>query len=212
MKLKVKKKAKDWVGNKKSVFTTLGASNHSKEERAEHDYYATDPIAATLLHENFPELNEYIWECACGEGHLSKEFIRLGHQVTSSDLIDRNYGEVIDFLKVKPSDLTSDRKDYDIVTNPPYKYAMEFVMKALSLIEEGNHVCMFLKLTFLEGKARRKLFDKCPPKYLLVSSSRINCAKNGDFDKAKEVGAAVAYGWFIWEKGNKEATRIKWIN
>ena len=32
---------KDWVGNKKSTFVTLGASNHSMRPRQEHDYYAT---------------------------------------------------------------------------------------------------------------------------------------------------------------------------
>lgn len=35
--------------NDNSVFTTIGASNHSKEERQEHDYYATEPRAVELL-------------------------------------------------------------------------------------------------------------------------------------------------------------------
>ena len=52
----------------------------------------------------------------------------------------------------------------DIVTNPPYKYALEFVEKALSLIEKGRKVAMFLRIQFLEGQRRRKLFDKEPPK------------------------------------------------
>lgn len=41
--------AKDWIGNKKSTFVTLGASNHTDKERQREDYYATDPIAARLL-------------------------------------------------------------------------------------------------------------------------------------------------------------------
>ena len=55
----------------KAVFTPLGASNHSTSERAEHDYYATDPRAAELLLE-VEDLAPVIWEPACGEGHLSK--------------------------------------------------------------------------------------------------------------------------------------------
>ena len=58
---------------KDSLFINLGASNHSKNERQPEDYYATDPIAAKLLLEVEPELNN-IWECACGEGHLAKVF------------------------------------------------------------------------------------------------------------------------------------------
>lgn len=41
--------SKDWTGNKKSTFVTLGASNHTDKERQREDYYATDPIAARLL-------------------------------------------------------------------------------------------------------------------------------------------------------------------
>lgn len=41
--------AKDWVGNKNSIFKTLGASNHTEKERQSDDYYATDPIAIDVL-------------------------------------------------------------------------------------------------------------------------------------------------------------------
>ena len=40
---------KDWIGNNKSIYTTLGASNHTDKEREENDYYATDPIAIDKL-------------------------------------------------------------------------------------------------------------------------------------------------------------------
>ena len=78
---------------------------------------------------------------------------------------------------------------------------------------DGKKVAMFLKVQFLEGKARRKLFEKYPPKTIWVSSSRILCAKNADFDGMKRGGgSAVAYCWFIWEKGYKGDTIVKWFN
>lgn len=40
---------KDWTGNAKSIYTTLGASNHTDKEREFNDYYATDPIAVDAL-------------------------------------------------------------------------------------------------------------------------------------------------------------------
>ena len=64
----------------------------------------------------------------------------------------------------------------DIITNPPYKIAKEFVEHALEVITEGHKVAMFLKLTFLESKKRRELFEKYPPKVIYVSSSRLQCA------------------------------------
>lgn len=198
---------KDWSGNKNSIFKTLGASNHTDKERQTEDYYATDPIAAKLLLE-VETFDKNIWECACGEKHLSKVFEENGYNVRSSDIVDRCGNEVYNFL-------CDDNKSWngDIITNPPYKYAVDFVYKAMSIINEGNKVAMFLKVQFLEGKSRKELFKKYPPKVVYVSSSRIMCAKNGDFQKMQEGGgSAVAYAWYIWEKGYKGDTIIKWIN
>lgn len=82
---------KCWTGNTKSVFTTLGASSHAEEERQKHDYYATDPMAMELLLE-VENFNINVWECACGEGHLSKALENHGYKVRSTDLINRDYG------------------------------------------------------------------------------------------------------------------------
>ena len=40
---------KDWIGNCKSIYTILGASNHSPGVRQKDDYYATEPKAMELL-------------------------------------------------------------------------------------------------------------------------------------------------------------------
>lgn len=194
----------DWTGNSKSIYCTLGASSHTNKERQKEDYYATAPKAAELLLE-LENFNKNIWECACGENHLSKIFINHGFNVRCSDLINRYGNEVFDFLSIENLSW-----DGDIITNPPYKYAKEFVEKALSIILEGNKVAMFLKILFLEGKERKKLFRLYPPKTIYVSSSRILCAKNGNFEEISS--SAVAYAWFIWEKGYKGETIIKWFN
>ena len=199
----------DWTGNSNSIYKTLGASNHTDKEREEYDYYATEPKAVELLleHEQF---SKNIWECACGEGHMSEVLWGAGYKVCSTDIIDRGYqyqNGVQNFLETKSG------FNGDIITNPPYKYAKEFVYKAIELIPEGNKVAMFLKIQFLEGKARRKLFNQYPPKTIYVSSSRLLCAKNGEFEKMiAGGGSAVAYAWYVWEKGFKGQTVIKWIN
>lgn len=204
---------KDWTGGKTAVYKVIGASNYAVDkEREEDDYYATDPAAIDKLL-GLVELRQNVWECACGGGHLSERLKDYGFCVKSTDLKDRGYGESgVDFLKV-------DRKPIDgylaIVTNPPYKYATEFVYKALELLEDGDMCCMFLKLTFLEGKARRKLFEQYPPEKVLVFSERIACAKSSDFDRLKKLKAngrsAVAYAWFVWRKGYTGKPTIEWI-
>lgn len=198
---------KDWSGNKNSIFKTLGASSHTEKEREENDYYATDPIAVELLLE-MHEFSDNIWEPACGEGHLSEQMKKMGKNVVSTDLIHRNYGvSGVDFLQ------ETQPFSGDIITNPPYKFAQEFIEKGLSLIPTGNQVAMFLKVQFLETKSRKELFKKFPPKVVYVASGRIMCAKNGDFEGMKKGGgSAVAYAWFVWEKGYTGDTIIKWFN
>lgn len=192
------------MGNLNKVFTTLGASNHALEDRQSEDYYATDPKAAVMLME-LERFNNNIWECASGENHLAKPLQDAGYNVRTSDIIKRTpTTEIIDFLQCNES------WNGDIITNPPYKYAQQFVEKSMELVGNGNKVAMFLKLQFLEGKKRKSLFKKYPPKIVYVSSSRINCAKNGNFDQCES--SAVAYAWFIWEKGYTGDTVIKWFN
>jgi len=191
---------KDWIGNKRTTFATLGASSHSEHEREINDYYATDPIVIKPLIERV-KLTQTVWECACGEGHLSKELEKFGYLVISTDIIDRGYGTVVDFLKETKS------SNCDIVTNPPYKYAKEFIEKALQLSSDGIKICMFLKLTFLEGQGRYKFFKQNPPKYVYVFSRRAQCGLNGVFRGS----SAACYAWFVWEKGNKNNPIIDWI-
>lgn len=203
--------AKDWNGNSNSIYKTLGASNHTEKERETNDFYATDPIAIDkLLTVETP--SNYIWECAAGKNHLASRLEEKGYYVIKSDIIKRTpFTEKIDFLNTTRNDISMKR--LDILTNPPYKYAKEFVLKALELVDEGHKVYMFLKLTFLEGKARYKeLFSKYPPKNIYVFSERVMCAKNGKFDEMKAGGgSAVAYAWFVWQKGFTGKTTIEWI-
>ena len=88
---------KDWTGNIRSTHAMLGARNHAQHEREGNDYYATEPKAARLLME-VEQFSPLIWECACGEGHLAKEFEAAGYHVYATDLIDRGYGYQLDFL------------------------------------------------------------------------------------------------------------------
>lgn len=198
---------KDWTGNGNSIYMTPGASNHTAKEREANDYYATEPRAVELLLE-LEDFSHHIWEPACGEGHISKVLEAHGYDVLSTDLIDRGYGfGGVDFL------VGDTVYDCDIITNPPYKYGMEFAEKALKTVSNGHKVAMFLKLQFLEGKNRGKLFEKYPPKTVYVSRGRLLCAKNADFDGMRAGGgSAVAYCWFVWEKGYTGNTVIKWFN
>lgn len=57
------------IENPKDMVYMLGGN--SKEEREIFDYYATDPIAVDYLLK-YETFDQNIWECACGEGNISK--------------------------------------------------------------------------------------------------------------------------------------------
>ena len=205
------------MSKKNDVFTTLGASSHSKGERQEYDYYATEPRAVELLLE-LEDIRPMVLEPCCGEGHISEVLKKAGHEVISSDLIDRGYGigyaDIYDYHNENGILYHTNKKmidgDFDIVTNPPYKHVNKMTEHMLNLLNDGCKLMQFLKLQFLESKGRRELFKKYPLKTLYVSSNRLSAAKNGDFEKYKR--SAIAYGWFVWEKGYKGDPIIKWFN
>ena len=196
----------DWIGNRKSIYVCNGASNHSADERHSDDYYATNPRAIDKLC-TVESFKPTVWECACGGGHLVYALRAHGYSVLASDIVDRGCPNsyISDFL------ISTDACANDIITNPPYRYAKEFVEHALDVISLGRKVAMFLKLTFLESKTRRALFEKYPPKRIWVFSERVQCAKNGDFDKYQNRATAVAYAWYVWEKGYVGQPVVGWI-
>ena len=202
------------MADKNSIFRMTGSSKHSEGEREKDDFYATDPDTVVLLldklHNDGVTLDHNIWECACGDGAISEILKQNGYDVYSTDIRDRKgyRDEHIDFL----FELFHLHWKGDIFTNPPFKHAEQFVRLAMERINDGNKIVFLLRLQFLEGVARRKLFDEYPPKYVYVHSSRQKTYKNNDEKyKAEKSGSAVCFSWFIWEKGFSGNPQIRWI-
>lgn len=157
----------------------LMLSVNPNTKREDNDYYATDPYAIQVALPTFRKigLNHKVWECACGGGHLADELKKNGYEVKASDLIDRGYGEVKNFLECKES------FNGDILTNPPFKLAEEFVKHSFELLENGNRLFLLLKIQFLESSKRKELFENYPLEYLVVNSERICCARDANFEE-----------------------------
>lgn len=187
------------------VYRAIGASNHKPELRQEDDFYATSPQAIDdlLKAETF---GEFIWECAAGENHLANRLEeRIGKKVFKTDIIQRTSDVAI--LNFLSSEALEFDDEYDIITNPPYKYALEFCEQAIRLMH--NKCAMLLNIRFLEGQSRYEFFQQHPMKKVWVYSQRLACAKDGDFQRYK--GGVTAFAWFVWEKGWHGDTTIGWI-
>lgn len=183
---------------------TIGAKGYSKYPREANDYYKTDPIAIRLLEKHNLLIDDYYWECACGDGALSKELIRQGYNVYSSDLFDRGYGDAVgvDFLKQK------EKFNGSIITNPPFSLLEKFVLKGLELAK--NRLYIFARINTLESQKRYdSIFKNNPPIYVCQFVRRIKCYRTS---APTPKYSAISYAWFIWDNNdNTGETKIKWL-
>jgi hypothetical protein len=176
-----------------------GNSVHGKRfTRPGDDFYPTPPeaVEALLRCEDF---DGPIWEPACGDGAISKILIARGHEVHSSDKVDRGYGEVADFLETK-------REARHIATNPPYNQAEAFIEHALKCAT--GKVAMLLRLAFLEGQERYEKWMRWPLKTVWVFSKRISMYP----DKHQTGHGLYPYAWFLWDHSHYGPPEIGWIS
>lgn len=171
--------------------------------REYNDYYATHPsVTQDLL--KVESFSENILEPFCGTGSISDVLEENGYIVEKYDLIDRGNNKVQDFrkLEVEPD-------KYDIITNPPYTSELiDHILKCIRVCKKK--VAILMPLRYLTGLERyTRLFKDNPPARVYVYQNNILIGKGGDF--TKKLGGLVEYAWFVWEKGYKEETRLRWL-
>jgi hypothetical protein len=178
------------------------AQTDDPANRETNDFYPTWPAAtrALLKVERFVGT---VWEPACGDGAMSTELAAAGYDVISTDLIDRGYGEVADFL------MEWTPRAPNIVTNPPFRWAIEFIDRALQLTT--GKVVMFLRLAFLEGVERGKWFPGTPLARVYIMSRRVPMGR-GKIAGADEGHGVIAFAWFVWEHGYSGAPTLHFLD
>ena len=172
-------------------------------ERQPDDFYQTPPIATEelLKREKFPGI---IWEPAAGSGAIIKILSKHGYFVVGSDIrTDNIYGDFPgrDYLKTEyPAPAPAPKS---IITNPPFKLALPFILKAVN--EPGvEKVAIFGRIQLLESKERyEQLWTKYPPIRIYVFSKRVTCSE--------EKVSIMCFAWFVWEKGFTGHPEIHWI-
>ena len=189
------------------------AGGNSATEKAENDFYATDPKTVELFLEkamsdgaiDLP--NGTVWEPACGDGHLMKvikKYFPLCKRI-STDLVYRGYGcGGIDFLK-------SNKKADLIITNPPFSLMNEFITHGLE--QTNRYLVLFGKIQTLETVERVEILRKSPLRYVYVHSKRQATWKDGkNLDpNGKKWATTMCLAWFVWDKEYKGEPIVRWI-
>jgi hypothetical protein len=144
----------------------INATHHHADRGLDAYWTPPEAVSALLRIENVPRS---VAGPACGSGAILDVLRAAGHTVHGSDIVDYGWpGTVVrDYL----ADAAIPLRDAAVVTNPPYRLAQEFVLKAL---ESGAQFAAFLlRLNFLESMRRKEFFETHPPSRVWVSSRRL---------------------------------------
>lgn len=208
------------------VFKLMGS--HSATERAKDDFYQSSPEIANALFECVKAgikgnklyadgfENTVVIDSSVGTGVLLEPFENKRWCQVGYDIADRGYEHVIirDWFNVNTDmwkkEVWFGRHPKIIVQNPPFKLALEFVQHSLELLDKGELLFSLHRLLFLEGGERfGKLYgNKQKPKYVFVFAKRVSCIAPDVPGKGQN---AMCYAWFMWQKGFRGNTQIKWI-
>jgi len=171
------------------------------------DLYETPPEAVRALLE-VESITGPIWECAAGRGAIVRVLREAGHEVTGSDLVD--YGSPdsrggVDFLKEHhaPDGVQT------VLTNPPYRFAGEFVRHALGLVP---HVVMLVRLAFLESQRRSDILDDGRLARVYPFKNRLPMMHRDGWEGPK-ASNSMAFAWLVWDadhRGPWTGKRIAW--
>jgi len=198
------------ANNLKDIYVGV---NKQDSNRRKNDFYPTPPLATYILCKYVRPPQNVVEPCA-GRGNISIELERNGHNVKSFDLneYDNNLVEVATGVGV----LDLERPEgYDgLVTNPPYHKDLPRKI-AEKAVKEYPYVAMFVRLTFLEGKKRNKLFTNYPPSDIIFLSDRVKFDQGHvePVEKQDQTGGMIAYAWVIWDRrilNFEKTTKLHW--
>jgi hypothetical protein len=158
-----------------------------------NDYYGTPAWCVEKLIPliDWSMINSFHEPCI-GMGNIF-ELIPVKNKSWHEILLDKDY--LID----------QDLPQVDLVlTNPPFKYATEFIEQALS---HAKTVIMLCKLDLMGSVDRSLFWEKHPPTNIIVMNERPSFTANGKSD-------GCVYAWYVWGDNSvlKNASPFQWIS
>jgi len=184
---------------------SIVGSSRNNGDRQEEDFYPTPPYAIEKLLE-VETFEGSIWECACGDGAISRVLHKQYETVFSTDIINRGYDRFDGELNFLSNSVSL--KVRNIITNPPFKHAQEFILRSKECVTDK--IAMLLKTVFLEGQRRYDMFlDKDFPLKAMYQFSKRLAINKGGGDKHK--AGMIAFAWFVWDRSHVGEPLIRWI-
>lgn len=189
------------MSDQKTILNKKGKnfSCNNTGKRKESDFYET-PYSMTeqfLIKGHF-NAHEEILEPACGQGAIVRVLQKLGCSNIISYDIEKNF--------------LSETVQYDqIITNPPFSLADDFILKAKEIAR--HRFAFLLPLSYLHGKKRYdKIWsDNSFPLSKLYVFTRYPMLGNMLRDDGCYKTGMMVYAWYLWERESLGPI-IDWID
>jgi hypothetical protein len=178
-------------------------SRNNNEKRSPKDFYQTPyELTRALLDREF--FTADVLEPCAGQGAIVDVLKEWDRDVTSFDISDTENGDN-DFLWYG-------KQHENIITNPPFSLAMDFILKAKVIAK--YKFAMLLPLSYLHGKERYSVIYKDTkfPLSTVFPFTRYITLSEEKTEFANKSGMIV-YAWFVWDKiDRKRDPIIRWID
>lgn len=182
----------------------------NSNKRNKNDYYQT-PYSMTKQLLEVENFEGKILEPSCGAGAIVKV---LRDHKKSVDYCDLNNDFSLTGIFKNFKDFINDDFDrYDnIITNPPFSLAKEFILKAKQIA--NNKIAMLLPLNYLHGVARyNEIYkDTTFPLKTVYVFCRYGLLEDTIREDGTYKAGMMVYAWYIWDKSYKGEPVIRWLN
>ena len=184
------------------------AEQHSQYVRAEDDWYVEPEWAVHILLNNLSLINGFHDPC-CGLGTIPLAGRSHGIKTSGSDLRQRTPGWGCENF------LTDTRHYSNIVTNPPYKIALQIIKHALATTVPNGRVCALVQAKFLFSQKRMELFTIPEMERIIILSKRPSMPPGEMLlahGESIRGNGSIDFLWAIWQVGKiKQPPTIEWI-
>lgn len=179
--------------------------------RDEHDWYVEPVWTADRLFavENF---KGPLLDPACGEGRIVHAAHRAGLVAHGSDIVLRapGFSGGFDFLD-EEYQRAYHNCIVDIVSNPPYKSADEFVRTAIR--RASGKIAMLLPAVWHLGDKRSRWLERAPLRRIWFLTPRPSLAPGAGVSAGMAVGGGTKdFAWYVFLKGFDGHPEVRWLH
>lgn len=169
-----------------------------KRMQSQSDELIAPSSSSTKVLLSYELFGDKVFMPFCFDSSMAVILSNAGYEVKTHNILNENEEKKTFF----PSQFT--KEEYDIIANLPYESTLiAIINKCLQIC--NNKVAMYLPLTYLSGRTRYdSVFKKNPPARVLICNDSKKDAKT-------EEGGEATFAWYIWEKGYRSTTEIKWL-